>query len=516
MMQDWIRTALVGTANVSQDAATVADIDALLPAGRREQRILWQAGAFATYVNAGQPLVAATPAVAPAPEDVLPETPLALDSIMAAAVNGEIAGLGEWLVPRMLQAQRRLPASLLPAVLTKTATWQVWQPVIGLRGHWLAAQHPDWQRRLVARSDADMSEAALLRDWNEGDTATRAAALAALRTLDAAKARELLAAILPKEKAEQRLAFVQALASTLHADDEALLESLLDDRGQAVRKYAADLLARLPSSALMRRMKERADTCVRWGKSAGIVLGLGKKLTLTVEIPNDLPKDWVRDGIGETPVRGEGKRAYWLRQLLAFHAPRNWTDATGETPESLLELLSKDEWSDALLAGCAEAACHHANTEWAAPLLRLATSGSAALRLHQDRLWHAVTPTVRDAELCQQLKRGNVRTAHACLRELAAPWPSEVTRTFAQTFLVDEQQRRTPEELLQRYDLADIAQLALLRAADADLPLLSPIADLYAGCLSNAFAGTPSMLNRAREIVALIHAKQTVIKEMPL
>jgi hypothetical protein len=380
----------------------------------------------------------------------------------------------------------------------------------------LAAQHPDWQRLLAVQSGAGKSEAALLRDWNEGDTATRAAALAALRALDSGKAREHLVAVLPKEKAEQRLAFVQALTNTLNADDEALLESLLDDRGQAVRKCAADLLARLPSSALMHRMKERVDACVRWGKSAGIVLGLGKKLTLSVDIPNDLPKDWARDGIVETPVRGEGKRAYWLRQLLAFHAPRNWTDATGETSEALLESLAKDEWSEALLAGCAEAASQHEDAEWAAPLLRLATAGHAALRLHQDRLWHAVTPAVRDAELCNQLKRGNVRTAHAGLRELTAPWSREVTQMFANTFLVDEQQRRTPEELLQRYDLADIAQLALLRAADADLPLLNPIVDLYAGWLSNAFAGTPSMLNRARDIVALIQAKQTVIKEMPL
>lgn len=53
-MHDLVRTALVGTANVPHDAPAPAEIEALLPDGSREQRLLWQAGSLAVYGEAGR------------------------------------------------------------------------------------------------------------------------------------------------------------------------------------------------------------------------------------------------------------------------------------------------------------------------------------------------------------------------------------------------------------------------------------------------------------------------------
>ncbi|MBN3788135.1 DUF5691 domain-containing protein [Burkholderia sp. Ac-20353] len=510
-MQELIRTALVGTANVSHDAPTLAEIDALLPEGTREQRLLWQAGSVAVHHEAGRlPRTASRPAAAP--DETLPETPAAIASVLAAAIANEIPGLGEWLAPRVAQAGCRLPPALLPLVLGKAATLTRWRDALGERGRWLASHNPDWDARLTKFTPSDLDEAALLRTWDEGDTAARADALVALRGIDAASARERLATVLPKEKADARQQFVSAMAANLGMDDEPLLESLLDDRAQTVRAAAASLLARLPASALMRRMTARADACVRWqaatpasGTVARVAAFLGKRTApaLTIDIPDELPKDWARDGIVDATAPGEGRRASWLRQLLSVVPPARWSDAAGAEADALIPLMADSDWAESLLSGCATAACEVGDSAWSAAFLRCALSRSkppAQLSALILTLWKSSLPAVREGELCRQLALGNVDMAAMLARHLDAPWPPEVVRTFARTFFADDRQRRTPEDLMQRYDLA----------------VLSPVIELYAGWLGSVFAGQPRMLELAREIVTLVQAKQTVIKEMPL
>ncbi|CAB3749725.1 hypothetical protein GQ57_00715 [Burkholderia sp. MSh2] len=526
-MKDLVRTALVGTANAPHDASTLAEIDALLPEGSREQRLLLQAGSLAVYSGAGRlPRTAKLPV--PAPDEVERETPAVLTPLIASAIADEIPGLSEWLAPRVAQAGYRLPPALLPDVLGKTTALPYWHGVLGGRGRWLASQNPGWDERLKQLAPSSRDEAALLRIWEEGGIAARVEALRGLRSIDAARARDMLAGVLPKEKADPRQQLVNAMAANLGIDDEPFLESLLDDRAQTVRMTAADLLARLPGSAFMRRMTARADACVRWqaatpasGAVARFASFLGKHgdPVLTVEIPSELPKDWARDGIVDGANHGEGKRASWLRQVLSLIPPARWSEAASSEAEVLIPLMAGNDWADSLLSGCATAACRAGDPAWAAAFLRFALGSdkpSPLLGGLIPALWDASLPVVCESELCRQLALGEVERANAFARRLDAPWPTEVVRTFARTFFSDAKQSRKPADLMLRYDLAGLARLAILRAADADLALLSPVVELYAGWLGNVFAGQPRMLEQAREIVALMQAKQTVIKEMPL
>ncbi|KUZ67503.1 hypothetical protein WI36_22410 [Burkholderia ubonensis] len=523
-MQALVRTALIGTANVSADVSTIAEIDGQLPAAGPERRLLWQAGCMAVYGAAGRVPASATAQPAAEPDPV-PETPVALVPILTSAIAGELGGLAEWLVARMTRANRRLPHALLPSVFARPARFDVWWPVIGRRGHWLASQHPEWQALLAARQAPANDDASLLQAWEEGDTAARVRALTALRRRDAAHARDALKAVLPKEKAEQRQAFVAVLQHGLSPADEPMLESLLDDRSQAVRQSAAELLLQLPESALVKRMEARADACLRWqpaGAASGavsrLVAMLGKRAepVLQLEVPAELPKDWERDGIAAKPPPGEGQRAYWLRQLVAAIAPARWSASAAATPDDALNVMAAHEWADALLAGCAAAACRHGDAGWAESLLRRSLADSSVLHPYQEHLWQVVSAQARVELACRQLTLGNLYVARRGLEAMPAPWPNTVAGAIADAALGSWRARREAGDTRQPDDATGLIELALLRVQDADLAVLEPVVDVYASSLSAAPADAIFNLDRARGIVALAHARRTFIKEMPL
>jgi hypothetical protein len=524
-MQDLARIALVGTANHPGDIpAAPEEFGTLIPATSREQQLLLQAGAFAVYRDAGR-MTHRLPMPAPAPDETLSEVPRSLMPVLNAAIGGDLTQMAEWLAPRIARAGYRLPAVFLPAVFIQPERLQLWHATIGQRGHWLAAKHPEWQARLqglisTARSDGDLQ-----RDWEEGNAAQRGNALAELRMRDPARGRTWIAAVLPKEKADLRQAFVEKLIHGLGPDDEALLEGLLDDRSQAVRLAAADLLARLPGSAYAARMCERADTCVHWqsaaptqGMLAKVTSLLGNRATpsLKITIPQELPKEWERDGISPNPPHGQGKRAFWLRQLISSVPPSYWSERAEAGPDVLVSVMEADEWADALVTGCAEASVRHADPHWSAVLFARAVGSSVALTPFQNALWPILLPEARDALVCQQLELGNATTALHYLRKLPGPWPGVVVETLSRAVLADGRGRRTPDEVMQRYDLAELVALAVVRASDADFTRLAPLIALYAEKTGENPANQDRVFNLGRQIVAMAQAKQTVIKEMPL
>jgi len=361
-MQDLTRLALVGTANVPTDATASAAVEALLPgaaASSREQRLLWQAGGEALYRSAGR-LPERLTRPSPAAPETWAELPAALRRWLSLNRLLELEAIAPWMVERLRARQRRLPAELLPTVLAEPRTRAVWWPVLGERGRWLAAQHPDWQAALQKLADPHQAlddAAERQRVFDEGNLPSRCAALTRQRHIDPALARDWLAAALPAEKAEPRLALVQTLAEHLGPDDEPLLEGLLADRSQAVRQVAVALLARLPASACAQRLAARADACLRWTAapppSGGLLgsvtrwLGNAKAPALHVEPPSAIDKSWERDGIAATPPQvarytgavREGERAFWLRQVLALVPPARWCQQAQAHPAQLLPLL---------------------------------------------------------------------------------------------------------------------------------------------------------------------------------
>ncbi|MDG4865551.1 DUF5691 domain-containing protein, partial [Streptomyces sp. T-3] len=135
------------------------------------------------------------------------------------------------------------------------------------RALWLARLNPDWKFALRTAPGGSAlpspeDTAAVQRLWDEGLFAERVALLAAVRAHDAQAARELLAATWAKERAEDRLMFLDSLRTGLSDADEPFLEQALSDRSRNVRSTAAELLSALPGSALAARMADRAASCI--------------------------------------------------------------------------------------------------------------------------------------------------------------------------------------------------------------------------------------------------------------
>ena len=558
-MQDLTRLALVGTANVPTDVAASAAVAALLPDAsaaattpiNREQRLLWQAGSEALYRSAGR-LPERLPLPPPAAPETWAELPAALRRWLSLSRLLELEAIAPWMVERLRAHRRRLPAELLPTVLAEPRTRAIWWPVLGERGRWLAAQHPDWQAALrkLANPDQALDDAAeRQRIFDEASLPDRCAALTRQRHIDPALARQWLAAALPAEKAEPRLALVQTLTHQLSADDEPLLESLLADRSQAVRQAAAGLLARLPTSACAQRLAARADACLRWTAAAptsGGLLGSVSRLLgsnapqLTVEPPSAIDKSWERDGIAATPPAAsyggairEGERAFWLRQVLALVPPARWSQQAQANPAQLLPLLQASEWADALLPGLAQAASHFADSDWASALLDLAYAHKNNAKDHCDVLWATLNAEARQRHVIAQLEADQLGRALQGLRAYTEPWPSALTQRVAEAAsgagwgLDKFMQLGNTSAAHEQWSLRiELLNLAALRAADADLPTLALALQRCHSATETALAAAQTQsgivwhLRQAAKQTDLIQthlrAKQQFIKELPL
>ena len=95
--------------------------------------------------------------------------------------------------------------------------------------------------------------------WETGTPEQRVSAIRRMRETDPGGARELVGTTWKSDGADERAKFVEAMRTSLSPDDEPFLEAALDDRSKQVRSAAADLLARLPQSAFVERMIERAE-----------------------------------------------------------------------------------------------------------------------------------------------------------------------------------------------------------------------------------------------------------------
>src|SRR5262249_42913319 len=204
-------------------------------------------------------------------------------------------------------------------------------PVVGERGRWLARLNDAWQWAARAPLPAGQLPPDAETIWDEGSFAERVAVLKQLRAADPTQARDSLAEVWSKEKAEQRAELLQIFDFALHPADEPFLEQALDDRSAAVRAEAAAYLSRLPSSALAQRMLARADAMLTFAPatSGGFLKKLkaavgGGSGTIAAEMPAEIDTAWERDGIPAKPPSGIGQKAFWLLRTLAAVPARPW------------------------------------------------------------------------------------------------------------------------------------------------------------------------------------------------
>ncbi|MGP3950436.1 DUF5691 domain-containing protein [Streptomyces sp. 7N604] len=431
------------------------------------------------------------PAVAP--EDGRPPLPPAAQRRLAALLanrtaapsnsggrRGTAPDLTE-LLPQWLTAANhhgyRAPAALLPALLdaarSRTDLRQDALALGGPRALWLARLNPDWkfalrgaaggsglpetwqpgsaQPRSVQPSAAQPTSVqprtgqpatgqpgnaesdAVQRAWQEGLFAERVALLTALRRRDPAAALALLGSTWVRERAEDRLMFVDSLRTGLSPADEPFLEQALSDRSRNVRATAAELLSALPDSALAARMAERASACVALDRTSVASM-------IAVEAPHACDAAMQRDGVAPKPPSGCGERAWWLGQIVESAPLSCWKDRLGgRSPAEIVALPVADDWQADLHAAWCRAAVRQQDSAWSRALLGPpgaasgavgpsgATAATASLG-ERAKLLSTLLPGERAAWAAEFIAAHGLSEAFQLLGVCTVPWAEPLGR----------------------------------------------------------------------------------------
>ncbi|HEX6048294.1 MAG TPA: DUF5691 domain-containing protein [Gemmatimonadaceae bacterium] len=316
----------------------------------------------------------------PCPPDARPVCKPGAAALLRRIIHGEHESLlGAWLTLAM-RHQVRAPADALRELLDVGKREPALRALVlaagGTRATWLAGFSDDWSYA-IAGDGVD----SLVTTFETGTGAARLAAFQQLRRLDAERARVELEKTWTQESPAERAAFTVALSAGLGPADEPLLERALDDRRKEVRQAAASLLARLPTSALVARMVDRATSLLSLGKT-----GVLKRTRIEVAPPSEADAALVRDGVDPKPPQGLGERAWWLSQIIGVVPPSTWTSRWSLDPAAILKATGGNEWSDALVAGWLTATERHRDASWAAAFWQYADAARV------DARWAAPAP----------------------------------------------------------------------------------------------------------------------------
>ncbi|HSP81264.1 MAG TPA: DUF5691 domain-containing protein [Myxococcaceae bacterium] len=426
------RLATLGTSRapelVSEAGGLEGTVLRALEALPVERRLLLAAGARAVATTAGRKLPRREPRGDAAPPDTLPVCPPRVSAVLLGLIQEKDEALLREAFTLLARAGRRLPPELLPRVLglPERSLYAAAEPVLGERGRWLARQNPGW-RLTATPTGRDAAEAE--RVWTEGKPEERRAALTHTRASDPARARDWLQATWTQEKAELRAGFLACLEVGLSPEDEPLLELGRKDRAASVREVARRLLARLPGSAFVRRMGERARAVVTREKGA----------ELRLQLPTKWDAEAERDGLDKPPP-GASQSEHWLVRLLEHLPLGDWESRFEASPEALLAAAARTEHGVALSMGWARALRLGAESDWASALLGF-WSGCEAKVLSSERaqslalsVFEQLEPTERAGRALRLLRgTGRLPSLASALEATPAPWPEELGRAWLQT-----------------------------------------------------------------------------------
>lgn len=438
-LNELARQALLGSRNDAGSAPVTGHPDAeslaarLMVQGAPGATLLRQAALLTLAARAGYvPERPNLPPAEPCPEDARPVLPERAATIVQRVLSGFLPQLAGPLLDETTRRGLRLPAGLLPALLElgRKAEHRERVPVVACRkAYWLAAQNSDW--RYLA--DPDRAEPV----FETGGPSERRMALRALRKADAGAARESLANGWSQEPPNERAGLIEALDEGLSDADEDFLENALNDRRKEVRKAAAALLARLPDSRLVARMRERLRPCLKFKKSL-------LSTTLDVELPADCDQTMARDGIEKkNNIYGLGERAAWLAQMLACVPPSEWCREFGLSEAKLLKLFRSHEFSAALDYGLASAMANFRDCGLARTWLESALERNDA----RPEIFNRVVWVLQGSEHLPALAMHALRRDHDAeletfLRLSPTPWTDALGKACLQVWRDPAWQRR--------------------------------------------------------------------------
>ncbi|HEX2773263.1 MAG TPA: DUF5691 domain-containing protein, partial [Micromonosporaceae bacterium] len=406
--------------------------------------------------------------------------------------------LTEWLTAAAA-AGRRLPPELVPALLDAGRRHRGLRPLIpqvaGPLAGWLAIQRAEWSYASSTSQVASTVDDEAV--WELGTIRQRAAYLSRLRRRDPARARGLLDTAWDAEPTDDRAVLLDALATGLSTDDEALLERALDDRRKQVRDVALELLARLPDSSYARRMCDRARACIQMHGTHAI----------RVSPPLACDRSMRRDGIAPRPPKGTGERAWWLEEILARTPLQTWPQ-----PRAFLARQVGEVWIKTVRHGLARAAAAQRDGAWAAALVDplsedMTGDWQPADRLLLEPLYDALPAEDLAVRAAAALRHGLAGAAAVGVEHVLGlcpgPWPPAVAEAVFGA-LEEQFSRRTGG-----WRAAGLCELAALRLA-ADL---APRAVALASRVRAASPNDPGMATLDR-LTATLRFRQDMLKEL--
>ncbi|MEW5852946.1 MAG: DUF5691 domain-containing protein [Myxococcota bacterium] len=424
-----------------------------------EKAMLSACAAVALYRRAGAlPTVLTEAPPVPAPDERRPVCNAKAAQLLLTMLDGHHTDvLPEWLT-RAAVAGVRVPHAQLPRLLdlalSQAGLRDVVTQVAGARGAWLADQNPAWRAATLAPPEVD---------WDTASRDERMRWLQHLRRTEAARARALVQSTWAQEAAEERQAQLALFLTGLGPDDEPFLESALDDRSKNVRRIAADLLSRLPSSRLCQRMTARVLALLQHDHQR-----------LNLRLPTTCDREMQRDGVEPKARSGVGERAGWMMQMITAVPPSTWSRELGATAAELVRAAREGEWEALWLESWAEAAVRHRDGVWAEALL--ASSPKQRVELPAESLIKLVPPDRREALFLKWLKSpANAPKVLRVMLHHQDPWSPELTRATLESLrhLLANADRNTAwaiRPLLQRFalhmDLSALAWLDTIRPVD--------------------------------------------------
>lgn len=379
-------------------------------------RLLYAAGVRALEHTIGRLPAAELPLPPPAEADPRPPCRPRAAALIQQLASGAHDGLLPEALERVHAAGQRVPHALLPLLLgvRRAELRAKVRPLLGPRGRWLAAHSPSFAWALEAPTSLE----ALARAWAEGTAAVRRDALDKGRRLDAGVALSWLIETWAHEKADDRAVFLGVLEAGLSPADEPFLERTLEDRSARVRGVATQLLARLPTSTFVARMRARA---------AG-VLQL-RKQQLAVHDPAPAP----RDGLPE----GAELRGLRIAAVMAAVSPADEARRLGLSAEALLALARRTTDLSALAEGWSRAAVRLGDAEWALALWATwATADDKTIDKglageHMQALLGVLPAEQAAGALSALLERPTLdRPIGAFLVVVPTPWPSALAERY--------------------------------------------------------------------------------------
>ncbi|HKQ75740.1 MAG TPA: DUF5691 domain-containing protein [Blastocatellia bacterium] len=424
-----INAALIGCERKSLSLNPRADklggLLAQLDQNDREGALLGASVLVSHYERAGAlPLKDSQPLPEACDADDAPRCGDRAATHLALMLRGEYQEhLQEWLA-EAAAAGRRAPEELLPQLL-ELGRMREWlreeiAQALGARGRWLQSQNPSWNF-VIGEIDETL--------WETGRLDQRMGFIGALRKKDPARARELLESSWEKESPKDRSSFLSMFKKGLSRDDEAFLEWTLDDKRKEVRQEAADLLARLPGSALRQRMFERARPLLTFK------LSRLKRKEIEVKLPEKLDKSMQRDGVEPKPAhRAIGEKAWWLQQTLGSIPPKVWSQESAWPISALIEAAKRSDWKDVLLDGWSQAAARSADAEWADALLAETFEQTDAVYL-----FYVLPPARQESFIIELLKKHpslhTTKPAYKYIRSCRRQWGEALSRAVIDILL---------------------------------------------------------------------------------